>query len=147
MAPSIVAPPASARWSSFDCQCCGHPELGAPVFVQLDGGQVIAAGSGCAARLVFGERTARTTREARKVATAAEAAAKSRRELAAVRLASKRCALEAWQAGRHDEPALLMQRRTWLATTPNLLRGEPRSIGLVAWLQQGIEALELELAA
>lgn len=136
MAPTVVPPPASARWSSFDCQCCGHPELGSPVFVQLDNGQVLATGSGCAARLVFGERTARTTRMARVAASAAETLERSRQELEARRRQSKAIALEALAAGDWDCPQLQTQRQNWLAQH-NPLKGQA-GLSLREFLELGL---------
>ena len=48
----IASAPRFAQFTCFDCADCGHPELGRPVFLTSESGNVAAYGSGCAARLL-----------------------------------------------------------------------------------------------
>ncbi len=47
----VVDAPKLASMYSYDCAECGHPELGRPVFLSVNGGGAIAVGTGCAAKL------------------------------------------------------------------------------------------------
>lgn len=53
---TVTDAPAMSSAHTFDCAECGHPELGRPVFLDVDG-SLIAVGTGCAARLVGGTAT------------------------------------------------------------------------------------------
>lgn len=51
---TVCKPPKYSQFIEWTCARCGHEHLGAPVFVTA-GGPTLAVGSGCAAKLVYGE--------------------------------------------------------------------------------------------
>jgi hypothetical protein len=55
----IVAKPRFADLYTHTCRCCGHEELERPVWVEGPEG-VQTYGTGCAAKLLYGDRTAVT---------------------------------------------------------------------------------------
>lgn len=69
---SVTRPPKYAQFIEWTCARCGHSHLGAPVFVTA-GGLTLAVGSGCAAKLIYGETADR--RDVARVQRAAEVAA------------------------------------------------------------------------
>ena len=68
---SVTRPPKYAQFMEWNCARCGHAHLGAPVFVTA-GGSPMAVGSGCAAKLIFGQDADR--RDVAQVKRAAEVA-------------------------------------------------------------------------
>ena len=74
----IVAPPRYAWLRSWDCEICSHESLAHPVFIEVDGERV-AAGSGCAARLLCGpSASSNATRRVAERARVLEAEALAR---------------------------------------------------------------------
>lgn len=69
---TVCRPPKFSQFIEWTCARCGHEHLGAPVFVTA-GGPTLAVGSGCAAKLVYGEDADR--RDVAKIKSAAEAVA------------------------------------------------------------------------
>ncbi|MHB1772055.1 MAG: hypothetical protein ACYCST_09980 [Acidimicrobiales bacterium] len=82
----IVPPPRYAWLRVWDCQICGHESLAHPVFIEADGERV-AAGSGCAARLLSGpSASSSATRRVAERARVLEA-----ESLARARVDEERC--------------------------------------------------------
>lgn len=64
---TIAAKPKNADMTEFDCHFCAHLDLAKPVFI-TDGSSVYAAGSGCAAKMVFGDDRPTYVAKVRKAA-------------------------------------------------------------------------------
>lgn len=77
---TVCRPPKFSQFIEWTCARCGHAHLGAPVFVTA-GGSPIAVGSGCAAKLVYGEDADR--RDVAQVKRAAEVVAVEAKQEAA----------------------------------------------------------------
>lgn len=77
---TVCRPPKFSQFIEWTCARCGHEHLGAPVFVTA-GGSPIAVGSGCAAKLVYGEDADR--RDVAKIKSAAEVVAVEAKQEAA----------------------------------------------------------------
>lgn len=77
---TVCRPPKFSQFIEWTCARCGHEHLGAPVFVTA-GGSPIAVGSGCAAKLVYGEDADR--RDVAQVKRAAEVVAVETKQEAA----------------------------------------------------------------
>jgi hypothetical protein len=77
---TVCKPPKFAQFIEWNCARCGHLHLGSPVFV-TSGAAVLAVGSGCAAKLVYGE-SAQTYHTTKVKNAAAEAAYQAKVEQA-----------------------------------------------------------------
>lgn len=106
----IVPPPKNAQFHEWDCQVCGHETLSQPVFLS-DGLAVIAAGTGCAARLLYGDaRRARTVKkDAAAVASQAESWARSHEQ----GRSRAQEALQALDQGDAGHPVLQVKRQVF----------------------------------
>lgn len=97
----VCRPPKYAQFIEWACARCGHQHLGSPVFV-TSGGSPIAVGSGCAAKLIYGEDAdrrdvAQVKRAAEVVAVEAKIAAEHAAEMvAAFTAAADEMALGEW---------------------------------------------------
>ena len=76
----ITARPAGSTFTCFACSRCCHEELGAPVFLRAVGAAESGAayGSGCAALLLTGEKTAKAVRKVRNAQDEADRKASER---------------------------------------------------------------------
>lgn len=122
----IVAAPKLASQYEFDCQVCEHESLKHPVFLEGPAGR-FAAGTGCAAKLLYGDDSARSKRLVRATFDTEMFKAKQAAELAAERQTRYTAALAAFQKGKEarangldvavdslgDVPALISARTTY----------------------------------
>lgn len=114
----LTTAPKHASLRVFTCAFCGHDELGAPVFLAGPHG-TIAAGSGCAAVALYGERTSATTRKVRNAADALAAAEVAAERERTERRAAYAEALATLEADGHSAN-LQTARRTYATLRPAL---------------------------
>lgn len=121
----LTAPPALSAFVEMDCALCGHESLAHPVWLLGPAG-VIAAGTGCAAVALYGDRAPRSQRLVRNEAAALaiiEAAAAAQR---AERMSRYATALAEFSAGVDYSPILQSCRTTYWGTVRGLWLGEHR---------------------
>jgi hypothetical protein len=121
---SIAPAPKLASQYEWDCALCGHETLARPIFLATPAGNVIAAGSGCAAVALYGD-VARA-RKVRNEFDAVTYAARQRDEMIAERIARYTAALADFHAGEDSTPALISTRATYWATVRGAWNGEHR---------------------
>jgi hypothetical protein len=61
----VTSAPKHADFHAHDCLVCGHSELSKPVWLKSSTGTVFAAGSGCAAKALYGNDLASSRTKAR----------------------------------------------------------------------------------
>lgn len=73
---TIAPKPKFADFTAYDCACCGREELKRPVFLAC-GGSVAAYGSGCAAVLLYGNKSKASVKRATDAQTLADSEARN----------------------------------------------------------------------
>lgn len=125
MSYELVAPPKLSAFVEADCALCGHESLTRPVWLRGPAG-VIAAGTGCAAVALYGNRSPRSQRLVRNEAEALaiiEAAAAAQR---AERMTRYATALDEFRAGVDYSLILQSCRTTYWGTVRGLWNNEHR---------------------
>ena len=107
---TVTSRPKGLAFVDFDCAICQHETLKRPIFLAGPSG-VIAAGTGCAAELVYGTRTATT--KVRNAADGAEVAATNNRRHQAERANHYAKAIDAFFNGDDVNPDLNGARRDY----------------------------------
>lgn len=127
----LTAAPRHASLRQWDCHFCRHEALASPVWLLSESGATVAAGTGCAARVLFGDAEPATVRRLRASVDEHRAAARAAAAEARSWQRTATAALEQFRAGRDGAPALGCARRAFHA------RGGMPVLGpFPTWLEQ-----------
>lgn len=110
----------------WDCQICGHETLKKPVFISGPDGNVVAAGTRCAAIMVYGREDASAQTRVRNEFDALAYKAKQEEELRAERLSRYTKALQQFRSDQDGAPELISVRQTYWSTVRGVWGGEHR---------------------
>ena len=114
----IVARPKGTSQVDYDCQVCEHETLKHPVFLEGPN-SVIACGTGCAANLLYGEKSATAQNKVRKEFDAAQYKADQDAQLNSERKSGYTEALAAFESGDDGHPQLQRARTTYFQFVRN----------------------------
>lgn len=115
----VTAAPKNADMYAHDCLICGHSELSKPVWLRSSTGTVFAAGSGCAAKALFGNDLPKNVTKARNAYAQAQYEAEQAEQARTERMERFSRALADFEADAWTAD-LISAQRAYHATKPGV---------------------------